>query len=41
MDWVDLERLIKEERKAGNPVAQYIHSLQVRMGSKRSKGSNV
>jgi hypothetical protein len=29
MDWVDLERLIKEERRAGNPVAQFIHSLQV------------
>ncbi len=30
MDWRDLEALIKEERRAGNPVAQYIHSLQVR-----------
>lgn len=29
MDWRDLERLIKDERKAGNPVAQLIHSLQV------------
>lgn len=29
MDWHDLEALIKDERKAGNPVAQLIHSLQV------------
>jgi hypothetical protein len=29
MDWSDLDRLIKAERKAGNPVTQYIHSLQV------------
>jgi hypothetical protein len=30
MDWRDLERMVKEERKAGNPVASTIHSLQVR-----------
>lgn len=29
MDWHDLERMIKEERKAGNPVAELIHSLQL------------
>jgi len=29
MDWHDLDALIKDERKAGNPVAQLIHSLQV------------
>ncbi len=29
MDWQDLERMIKEERRAGNPVAQLIHSLQL------------
>ncbi len=35
MDWRDLERMVKEERKAGNPVASTIHSLQVRgLGSR-------
>ncbi|XP_024524547.1 nuclear export mediator factor NEMF [Selaginella moellendorffii] len=29
MDWKDLGRMIKEERKAGNPVAGLIHSLQL------------
>lgn len=29
MDWKDLERMIKDERKAGNPVAALIHSLQL------------
>lgn len=29
MDWHDLEVLIKEERRAGNPVAGSIHSLQL------------
>jgi predicted ribosome quality control (RQC) complex YloA/Tae2 family protein len=32
MDWKELERLIKEERKAGNPVAALIHSLQLDKG---------
>lgn len=29
MDWKELERLIKEERKGGNPVAALIQSLQL------------
>lgn len=29
MDWRELEQLIKEERRAGNPVAGLIHSLQL------------
>ncbi|KAH7291813.1 hypothetical protein KP509_29G036400 [Ceratopteris richardii] len=29
MNWSDLNRMIKEERKAGNPVASIIHSLQL------------
>lgn len=29
MDWHDLELLIKEERRAGNPVAGSVHSLQL------------
>ncbi|BBM96816.1 nuclear export mediator factor NEMF [Marchantia polymorpha subsp. ruderalis] len=29
MDWKDLGRMIKEEKKAGNPVAGVIHSLQL------------
>jgi len=29
MDWKDLARMIKEEKKAGNPVAGLIHSLQL------------
>ncbi|KAL2651385.1 hypothetical protein R1flu_019513 [Riccia fluitans] len=29
MDWKDLGRMIKEEKKAGNPVAGLIHSLQL------------
>lgn len=29
MDWHDLEVLIRDERRAGNPVASLIHSLQV------------
>ena len=29
MDWRTLERMIKEERRAGNPVAGLIHSLQL------------
>jgi hypothetical protein len=29
MDWNDLDQLIKDEKQAGNPVAQLIHSLQV------------
>ncbi|XP_057853407.2 uncharacterized protein LOC131063572 [Cryptomeria japonica] len=29
MNWKDLERMVKEERKAGNPVAGLIHSLQL------------
>ena len=29
MDWDDLGRIIKEERRAGNPVAALIHSLQL------------
>lgn len=29
MDWNDLARMIKDERKAGNPVASIIHSLQL------------
>lgn len=29
MDWRDLARMIKDERRAGNPVAGLIDSLQV------------
>jgi hypothetical protein len=29
MDWHELEALIREERRAGNPVAGAIHSLQL------------
>ena len=29
MDWRELENMIKEERRAGNPVAGMIHSLQL------------
>lgn len=29
MDWKDLARMIKDEKKAGNPVAGLIHSLQL------------
>lgn len=29
MDWTDLETLIREERRAGNPVASLVHSLQL------------
>lgn len=29
MDWKGLERMVKEEKKAGNPVAGLIHSLQL------------
>jgi hypothetical protein len=29
MDWRELEVLIKEERRSGNPVAGLIHSLQL------------
>lgn len=29
MDWRDLERMIKEERRAGNPIAGLIASLQL------------
>lgn len=29
MDWKDLARMIKEEKKAGNPVAGLIHSLRL------------
>lgn len=29
MDWVDLARMIKEERKAGNPVASLIDQLHL------------
>ncbi|KAG6543609.1 hypothetical protein Mapa_014972 [Marchantia paleacea] len=29
MDWKDLGRMIKEEKKAGNPVAGVIHNLQL------------
>ena len=29
MDWRDLDRMIREERKAGNPVAALIHSMQL------------
>ncbi len=28
MDWRDLARMVKEERRAGNPVASLIDSLQ-------------
>lgn len=31
MDWRDLERMIKEERKEGNPIAALIHSLQLEL----------
>jgi hypothetical protein len=29
MDWADLGQMVKEERKAGNPVAGLIHSMQL------------
>ncbi|MCO5552035.1 hypothetical protein L7F22_005544 [Adiantum nelumboides] len=29
MNWSDLSRMVKEERKAGNPIASIIHSLQL------------
>jgi hypothetical protein len=29
MDWRELEAMIREERRAGNPVAGLIHSLQL------------
>jgi hypothetical protein len=29
MDWRELEALIREERRSGNPVAGSIHSLQL------------
>lgn len=29
MDWADLKQMVKEERKAGNPVAGLIHSMQL------------
>lgn len=29
MDWRELEALIREERRNGNPVAGHIHSLQL------------
>jgi hypothetical protein len=29
MDWRELEALIREERRSGNPVAGTIHSLQL------------
>lgn len=29
MDWRELDRMIRDERKAGNPVACLIHSLQL------------
>lgn len=29
MDWRELEALIREERRSGNPVAGAIHSLQL------------
>ena len=29
MDWQELEQLIRGERRAGNPVAALIHSLQL------------
>lgn len=29
MDWQEIEALIREERKAGNPVARLVHSLQL------------
>lgn len=32
LDWKELERLIKDEKKAGNPVAALIHSLQLDKG---------
>lgn len=32
MDWRDLGRMIKEERRAGNPVAGLIDSLQLEQG---------
>jgi hypothetical protein len=31
MDWRDLGRMIKEERRAGNPVAGLIDSLQLEL----------
>ena len=32
-DWIDLERMIESEGKAGNPVAKRIHSLQLAKNS--------
>ena len=29
MDWLELESMVREERRAGNPVACLIHSLQL------------
>lgn len=29
MNWADLQRMVKEEKKAGNPVAGLIHSMQL------------
>lgn len=29
MDWKDLAKMVKDEKKAGNPVAGLIHSLQL------------
>lgn len=29
MDWPSLHKLIKDERRAGNPVAQLIHALDL------------
>ena len=41
MDWRDLEHMIKDERKAGNPVAQCISSLQLEANSVTLLLSNV
>ena len=38
MDWRELERMIKDERKAGNPVACLIHSLQLDQNKVRGEG---
>lgn len=29
LDWADLARMIEEEKRAGNPVASRVHSLQL------------
>ena len=29
MSWNDLSRMVKDERKAGNPIASIIHGLQL------------